>query len=171
MKEYVNSVGKYFIGILGGLFMAMLLILAGSFLSRFFFEKGSGVEIILYVLLMAAGLFGNLFAVSFGLGHKNADFRWKSTLVSVLIAACLQVLVCIPFSFSIYVAGPAYPLAELLYRMINGSSSPYGTPDLYVFLCMLVFVPLYVATAMAGERLGAKKRRKDREKLISDKHR
>ena len=39
MKKHLKYAGKYFIGVLGGLFLSMLLVLAVSFLSRFLFEK------------------------------------------------------------------------------------------------------------------------------------
>ncbi|MBQ9130656.1 MAG: hypothetical protein IJX59_07845 [Clostridia bacterium] len=165
MKRYLKHTGKYFIGILGGLFVAMLLVLAVSFLSRFFFEKGSAAEVALSALVMASGFFGNLFAVAFQNGYKSAEPQGKSIIFSVLAACFVQVAVCVPFSFAIYAAGPAYPLGELLYRAVNGCSSPFGTPDLYVFLCMLPIIPLCVGVALIGEHLGAKKRKKEREKL------
>ena len=170
MKNYLKLTGKYFIGILGGLFASMLLVLAVSFLSRFFFEKGSVAELVLYVLVMASGFFGNLFAVAFQNGHKSAEPQWKSVVFSVFAACFCQVMGCIPFSFSIYAAGPAYPLGELLYRTVNGSSSPFGTPNLYVLVCMLPIIPLCVGIALWGEHLGAKKRKKERAKLLSGNH-
>ena len=165
MKNYFKHTGKYFIGILGGLLASMLLVLAASFVSRFFFEKGSAAEVALSALVMALGFFGNLFAVAFQNGYKSADHQWKSTTFSVLTACFCQVTVCIPFSFAIYAAGPAYPLGELLYRAVREKSSPFGTPNLYVFVCMLLLIPLCVCIALIGERLGAKKRKKEREKL------
>ena len=167
MKNYLMHTGKYFIGILGGLLASMLLVLAVSFLSRFFFEKGSAAELALYALFMALGFFGNLFAVAFQNGYKSAEHQWKSTTFSVLAACFCQVIVCIPFSFAIYAAGPAYPLGELLYRAVNGSPSPFGTPNLYVFVCMLPLVSLCVGIAFLGEHFGVKKRLKDRIKLLS----
>ena len=170
MKNYLKHTGKYFIGILGGLLASMLLVLVVSFVSRFFFDKGSAAELALYALFMALGFLGNLFAVAFQNGYKSAEPQWKNITFSVLAACFCQVVVCIPFSFSIYAAGSAYPLGELLYRAVNGSSSPFGTPNLYVFLCMRPLIPLCVGTALLGERFGAKKRLKDRKELLSGEH-
>ncbi len=167
MKRYLKHTGKYFIGILGGLFLSMLLVLAVSFLSRFLFEKGSLAEVALSALVMAPGFFGNLFAVAFQNGYKSADPQGKSIIFSVLAACFIQVAICVPFSFAIYAAGPAYPLGELLYRAVNGSSSPVGTPDLYVLACMLPIIPLCVGVALIGERLGAKKRKNERKSLLA----
>ena len=105
-----------------------------------------------------------LFIFAYKRAYKRIEFHGIRLLISMLLAAGLQLLYARLFRFAVYTGAGAHYLALYLY-VSTRSVAYYEVPASLYIASMLAVYPLYIISVMLGEYLGKKKRLQDRDDL------
>ena len=105
-----------------------------------------------------------LFIFAYKRAYKRIEFHGIRLLISMLLAAGLQLLYARLLRFAVYTGAGAYYLAHYLYDPTR-SVAYYEVPASLYIASMLAVYPLYILSVMLGEYLGKKKRLQDRDDL------
>ncbi len=105
-----------------------------------------------------------LFVFAYKKAYKKEEFHGISLLISMILAAGLQLLYARLFRFAVYTGAGAYYLAHYLYDPTR-SVAYYEVPASLYIASMLAVYPLYIISVILGEYLGKKKRVQERAYL------
>lgn len=135
------------------IFGAIVYFILGGFFARI-------VEIASSILILCV----LLFVFAYKRAYKRIEFHGIRLLISMLLAAGLQLLYARLLRFAVYTGAGAYYLAHYLYDPIR-SVAYYEVPASLYIASMLAVYPLYILSVMLGEYLGKKKRLQERDAL------
>ena len=105
-----------------------------------------------------------LFVFAYKRAYKKIEFHGSRILISMLLAAGLQLLYARLFRFAVYTGAGAYYLAHYLYDPTR-SVAYYEVPASLYIASILAVYPLYILSVMLGEYLGKQKRLQERDEL------
>ena len=134
-------------------FGAIVYFILGGFYARI-------VEIVSSILILCVLLF--IFA--YKRAYKKVEFHGISLLISLLLAAGLQMIYAMLFRFAVYTGAGAYYLAHYIYDPIR-SADYYEVPAYLYNISIIAVFPLYIISVMSGEYLGKKKHMQERAAL------
>ena len=139
-----------------GLTVSMLVDNGNEFLVRI-------SETIACILVLCALLF--VFAYKWG--YKKAEFHMVSLLISLMLAAGMQLIYAKIFRYAEYTTAGAYYLAHMIYAGSNQEIiiNYYDVPAYMYIIAMLIADFFYIVSAVLGEYLGKRKRLKERADL------
>ena len=108
-----------------------------------------------------------LFVFAYRRGHKKAEFHYKRLLISLALAAGMQLIYAAVFRFAVYTTAGAYYLAHLLYADgQQGVNVAYDEVPAYLYITTMCIADVfYIAAVISGEYLGKKKRLQERAVL------
>lgn len=135
------------------LFGAIVFFILGGFYAKI-------TEIASSILILCALLF--IFA--YKRAYKNIEFHGIRILISMILAAGMQLIYAALLRFAVYTGGGGHYLALYLYDSTR-SVAYYEVPASLYIASMLAVYPLYIISVISGAYLGKKKRLKDRDDL------
>ena len=120
-------------------------------------------EIIACILVQCA----LLFVFAYKRGYKKAEFRIVSLLISLMLAAGMQLIYAKIFRYAEYTTAGAYYLAHMIYAGSNQevTLAYYDVPAYTYIIAMHIADFFYIVSAVLGEYLGKRKRLKERADL------
>lgn len=148
---------SFFIGNgLIGLIVRMLVNNQDNFWARI-------VETLACILVLSA----LLFFFAYRRGYKKGEFHYLSLLISLILAAGIQLIYARIFHFAVYTTAGAYYFAHLLYAGSHQelTFAYYDVPAYMYIITMFIADSFYISTVILGEYLGKKKRLKERAAL------
>ena len=148
---------SFFIGNgLVGLIVRILVNNQDNFLARLF-------ETITCIIVLCAFLF----VFAHRRGYKKGDVHYISLLISLILAAGMQLIYARIFRYAVYTTAGAYYFAHMLYAGSHQefSFAYYDLPAYMYIITMLIADCFYISTVILGEYLGKRKRLKERSAL------
>ena len=105
-----------------------------------------------------------LFVFAYKRAYKKEEFHGIRLLISMILAAGLQLIYAALLRFAVYTGAGGHYLALYLYDSTR-SVAYYEVPASLYIASMLAVYPLYIISVISGAYLGKKKRLKDRDDL------
>lgn len=171
MKNIFTKLGIYLLNLIAALWIGILTDFAVSLVFHLIFTEATVLQTrLVNGTAQAIGALLWLFFSSKKIGYEQKSFRLTNSLLPAALMFALQAIIAYPMRFVIYVAGPVMHYTQAIhwgnrdYFWQDWADAPLA---LYYGL-LLAFDLLCLIAILAGEGLGAKKRQKDREQLISE---
>lgn len=148
---------SFFIGNgLVGLIVRILVNNQDNFLARLF-------ETITCIIVLCAFLF----VFAHRRGYKKGEVQYINLLISLILAAGMQLIYARIFRYAVYTTAGAYYFAHMLYAGSHQelTFAYYDVPAYMYIITMLIADCFYISTVILGEYLGKRKRLKERSAL------
>lgn len=168
MKNYLTKLGTYALDYIAAMWVGLLVCMIGLYPIEIIFELTDLAELIVRALLCAVTTTVWLFISAHRIGYKSKAFEFPTVIAALLTVFVLQQVLSVVTDYAIYIAGSTEYFARAVWfgNRVTGLEVPAHVK----YLCLLALdLLLFIPAILAGEYLGSKKRRKDRDALIGGK--
>lgn len=121
-------------------------------------------ETIACIFVLCALLFFFAYFFAYKRGYKKVESHYINLLVSLILAAGMQLIYASIFRYAVYTTAGAYYFAHMLYAGSHQelTFAYYDVPAHMYIIAMLIVYCFYIIAVIVGENLGKKKRLKER---------
>lgn len=171
-KQFFKESGVLFLGLLLSCLLTLAISPLAERIVNIFIVVDYFCAVIIRLvasLLTVMGVFG---ALSYLLSYKTAEFRASRAVAEFTIATLVQLALSLLFKFSTFISGGVIYLAGIFeHGSYFDDTSKLEYIGIFDYLpAFFIFSALYLLAYVVCGRIGAAKRLKDRELLLSGKN-